>query len=62
LQDVGYQRWRNNNWDEVVLIRFNIKKISKRMKNIYYYIEFRKGGVIKFWINIMTNTSLQTKD
>ena len=62
MQDVGYQRWRNNNWDEVVLIRFNIKKISKRMKNIYYYIEFIKGGVIKFWINIMTNTSLQTKD
>ena len=62
LQDVGYQRWRSNNWDEVVLIRFNTKKIPKRMKNIYYYIEFIKGRVIKFWLNIMMNTSLQNKD
>jgi len=32
------------------------------MKTINYYIEFIKGWVIKFWINIMMNTSLQTKD
>ena len=32
------------------------------MKSIYYYIEFIKGSVIKFWINIMMTTSLQTKD